>query len=588
MMPELDGFELLRALRSHPECAQIPVIMLSARAGEEARLEGVDAGADDYLVKPFTSRDLVARVGAHLEIARGRAMSALERQRLYDAIVQAPAGICVLRGPEHVVALVNDEYLRLVNRPSLPSKPLREAMPELEGQQFIELLDRVYQTGQVFVAREMPADVAGGNRRYFDFTYQPVRNARGDVEDILVHVLDATANVEARHRIEQLAADAVAARSRAEEAARAKDEFLAMLGHELRNPLAPIHTALQLMRLRGVTGGERERTVIERQVTHLTHLVDDLLDVSRVTRGKVELARERIETSSFVARAIEMASPILEQRGHDLAVDVVAKGLPVNGDPTRLAQVVANLLTNAAKYTPARGRVEIEARHEGPMIAIRVRDTGVGISSEMLPRVFDAFAQERQAIDRSEGGLGLGLAIVRNLVALHGGTVQAESPGRGKGSVFTIRVPAAAGTSDAPRPEARTAGVPEQARTGLRVLVVDDNVDGAEMLATLVESLGHDTRVALDGLSALEIAEDMRPDVALLDLGLPAMDGYEVARRFQERPELAGTRLVAVTGYGQESDLDRTRAAGFALHLVKPVDLPQLESFLASSGRQET
>ncbi len=385
-----------------------------------------------------------------------------------------------------------------------------------------------------------------------------------------------------RARIER---DRVHLLQAAEQANRAKDEFLAMLGHELRNPLSPILTALQLMRLRGSEGSERERTVIERQVTHLTRLVDDLLDVSRIARGKVELKEEVVEMAEVVARAIEMASPLLEQRTHTLDVQVPRRGLPVRGDSVRLSQVVSNLLTNAAKYTPPGGHVTIRASDDHGQVVLRVRDSGVGIAAEVLPRIFDLFVQERQPIDRAQGGLGLGLTIVKNLVEQHGGTVAALSDGHGKGSEFVVRLPAARHEASLdgtlpPEPAPRPAGPPPQECR--RILVVDDNVDGSEMLAAALCAMGHETRVAHDGPTALVLAGEFRPDIAFLDIGLPVMDGYELAARFRELPTLRRTLLVALTGYGQESDRSRARQAGFRHHLVKPADLQAIETVLAA------
>ena len=369
----------------------------------------------------------------------------------------------------------------------------------------------------------------------------------------------------------------------AEAASRAKDEFMAMLGHELRNPLAPILTALQLMKLRGDVGSERERVVIERQVNHLTRLVDDLLDVSRIARGKVELKPASVETADVVARAIEMASPLLEQRAHTLQVDVPRGGLPMLVDAERLSQVVANLLTNAAKYTPPGGRITLSAVRDDEEIVLHVSDTGIGMAPDLVPMVFDLFVQGRQALDRAEGGLGLGLTIVRSLVERHGGTVHAHSDGPGRGSTFTIRVPRAAvltlrDVGDAPR---RHGAAALAASSGLtRVLIVDDNEDAAEMLAHVLAAHGHDTRVAHDGIEALRVCEDFQPQAAFLDLGLPVMDGYELASRLRELPGLETLRLIAVTGYGQDSDRRRTTAAGFHHHLVKPVDITVLEALL--------
>jgi signal transduction histidine kinase len=374
------------------------------------------------------------------------------------------------------------------------------------------------------------------------------------------------------------------AREEAEEATRAKHEFLAMLGHELRNPLSPIVTALQLMKLGGADSTERARTIIERQVNHLMRLVDDLLDVSRIARGRVELKTEILEMSDIVAKAIEIASPMLEQHNHVLTVSVPRRGLQVDGDPTRLSQVVSNLLTNAAKYTPPGGRIEVRADHVDDEIVLRVRDTGIGIPPHMLPRVFDLFAQERQAIDRSQGGLGIGLTIVRNLVERHGGRVSADSDGPGCGSEFTVRLPRVKHTNaDAGNTDIDVPAVDPISGGGARVLVVDDNQDGAEMLAAALDLKGFETRLAYDASTALRVAAEFQPAVAFLDIGLPVMDGYELASHLREIPGLATVRLIAVTGYGQEPDRQRTRDAGFDHHLIKPVDITALESAVAPS-----
>jgi PAS domain S-box-containing protein len=376
------------------------------------------------------------------------------------------------------------------------------------------------------------------------------------------------------------------ARAQAERASLAKDEFLAMLGHELRNPLAPILTAIELMKLHGDRLAERERVVMERQARHLVQLVDDLLDVSRIARGKLELKSVPLELGKAVARAVEIASPLLEQQAHRLQVSVASQGLLVVGDETRLAQVFANLLTNAAKYTDPGGEIVIAAAREGDEIVVRVRDTGVGIAPELLPHIFDLFVQGPRRVDRSRGGLGLGLALVSNLVGLHGGRVDAHSEGSGRGSEFVVRLPAApaeARHDTGPLPAARTEPVP----SGCRLLVVDDNLDAAEMLSVLLETAGYQTVVAHDGPAALEVLGRFRPQVAILDIGLPVMDGYELAQRIRtasgdEPPPV----LVALTGYGQAADRARSRQAGFAAHLVKPVDVSELLRTIDEVGRK--
>ncbi len=343
------------------------------------------------------------------------------------------------------------------------------------------------------------------------------------------------------------------ARSEAETANRTKDAFLAMLGHELRNPLAPIVTALALLKQRRVAW-TREHDVIDRQVQHLTRLVSDLLDVSRIARGKIELRRELVTLDAVVHRAAEMTAPLFEQRKHRLEVDVPS-GVVVSGDQVRLAQVFANLLSNAAAYTPPAGRIRLSATIERNEVAVSVSDNGQGIAPELLPRVFDLFVQGQRTIDRRDGGLGLGLAIARSLTALHGGRIEAASDGVGRGSTFTVRLPVAENAVVAPpAPPAFVGSV-----RPLRVLVVDDNADAAEMLQHLLAAGGHEARTACDGPTALDLADRFRPEVMVLDIGLPAMDGYEVAERVQARLGARAPVLIAVSGYGQDEDLERSR-----------------------------
>ena len=373
--------------------------------------------------------------------------------------------------------------------------------------------------------------------------------------------------------------EADARRAEAELANRAKDEFLAMLGHELRNPLAPIVSALQLMKLRAGGAVERERTIVERQVTHMVRLVDDLLDISRVTRGSIQLVREPVEIAEVVAKAIEMTSPLLEQRRHDVVVSVVP-GLRVEGDASRLAQVVSNLINNAAKYSHVGGRVWIEAHRDGEdEIVVRVRDSGIGIDADTLPRVFELFAQAPQALDRAQGGLGIGLAIVRRLVELHGGSVSARSDGPGRGSEFVVRLPALQrAASDASQTGPSPAPAPERER--VRILVVDDNADSRSCLVDALEMFGYEAIEAADGASALARATETLPSVALLDIGLPEMDGYELAGRLRALDGLDGIKLVAFTGYGLAADRARALAAGFDEHLVKPASLKIIQSVI--------
>ncbi len=578
MMPVLDGFGLLDALRADERSRTIPVLMLSARAGEEARVEALEAGASDYLVKPFAARELIARIDSLLLQSRIRAIEEAQARRLASVFEQAPVGIAILRGPSHVFEVANPVYLALLGGRDVVGKSVGDALPQLEGQGIHDMLDQVYASGEPFVGRSVKVllDRRGDGaveECFFDLAYQPMTH-EGRVEAIAIVAFEVT--------------ELARAKKEAELANRAKDEFLAMLGHELRNPLAPIVTALQLMRHRNPGVAEKERGVIERQVRHLVRLVDDLLDVSRVTGGKIELKRQRLELADVVAQAIETASPLLEQHRHILALDVPRPGFMVNVDPARFAQVVSNLLANAAKYTPDGGRILVQAEHAGDDVVLRVRDSGIGIDREMLPRIFEPFTQVRQALDRSQGGLGLGLAIVRSLVTLHGGSVSASSEGAGRGTELVVRIPRP--EEDAPRdsrserPVGRTSAAPGAGRPR-RVLIVDDNEDAAVMLSEMLAATGCEIRLAHDGPSALTVAEAFDPDVAILDIGLPVMDGFELAARFREHPRLQRARLIAVTGYGQAQDRARSNAAGFEVHLVKPVELDAVRAAVNAEPR---
>jgi signal transduction histidine kinase len=361
------------------------------------------------------------------------------------------------------------------------------------------------------------------------------------------------------------------AREDAEAASRAKDEFLAMLGHELRNPLAPMVTALQLMKLRGDGRTSKEQEILERQTRHLIRLVDDLLDVARITRGKVELRRHAIDLRDVIAKATEVASPLLEQRRHHFEVRAPRQPMRVLADEARLSQVIANLLTNAARYTEPGGHISVTARRDGSAFVIEVRDDGVGIEADLLSRIFEPFVQGPQAADRANGGLGIGLSLVKNLIELHGGTVEARSPGPGAGSTFVVVLPVLER-----EPSPQPLPVVEPLRAGpaprRRVLLVDDNADTLETLRELLRDAGHDVRTAGDGPTALALLQGFKPDVAILDLGLPAMDGYELALRLRTLLGPGAPMLLALSGYGQQADRERSRAAGFHRHIVKPFD----------------
>ncbi|MGG7603214.1 hybrid sensor histidine kinase/response regulator [Massilia sp. BKSP1R2A-1] len=366
---------------------------------------------------------------------------------------------------------------------------------------------------------------------------------------------------------------------------RRKDEFLAMLAHELRNPLAPISSAAELLLLADVDKARLRRTseIIVRQVKHMTSLVDDLLDVSRVTRGLVELDKTELDIALIVADAVEQSAPLIQARRQQLSIDAIPREARVVGDKKRLVQVFANLVNNAAKYTQEGGAIGVSVGMDGAHVVIKVSDDGVGMEAQLVERVFDLFAQAIVTSDRSSGGLGLGLALVKNIVELHGGTVKCQSAGPGKGSTFTVCLPALGARSEpaGAGADARQAGAPAPP---LRLMVVDDNVDAAEVLSMLLEAAGHEVAIAHESLRALELARNERPDVCLLDIGLPGMDGNELAQRLRAQAETSSAVLVAVTGYGQAEDRQRSLESGFDHHLVKPVDYDELSAVLESAG----
>jgi signal transduction histidine kinase len=376
------------------------------------------------------------------------------------------------------------------------------------------------------------------------------------------------------------------------EADRHKDEFLAMLAHELRNPLAPIHNAVQLMHRQSFTDPQLawSRDVIARQLAHLTRLVDDLLDVSRITRGKINLNKEVIELETLMTRTVETVQPLIDERGHTLTVDVPKGMLAVLGDPTRLVQAIGNLLSNAAKYTERGGRITLAAHESDTELVIRVCDNGIGIPADLIPMIFNLFTQLDRTSGPAQSGLGIGLALVQRLVEMHGGSVTARSDGLGSGSEFVIRLPLFIRERIESGQPIQQLSALEQSmtnadlatRTQRRILVADDNNDALESLATLLQLSGHEVYTAANGAVALESAEQHRPEVALLDIGMPKLDGYEVARRIRAQPWGQRITLVALTGWGQDSDRKRSQEAGFDSHLVKPLDLDKLTELLAA------
>lgn len=448
MMPVMDGFEFLRRVRADEQAREIPVILLSARAGEESRIEALEASADDYLVKPFSARELLATVDAHIKTVEIR----------------------------------------------------RRLITQLREQD------------------------------------------------------------------------------------RRKDEFLATLAHELRNPLAPIRNGLQLIRLSNNDQAQLHHatTIMQRQIEQMVRLVDDLLDVGRISRNKLELRKELVDLDSVVRSAVDTSRPVIEASQNDLQIALPTQTVLLDADPVRLAQVVSNLLNNAARYSLPGGLISLTATTLDGELTLNVKDTGIGIERDKLSQIFDMFVQLDSSAPHPQGGLGVGLSLVRRLIEMHGGTVEAHSDGAGSGSEFTIRLPISA-TKAEQTSEAEIGTTPTAPDVRRRILVVDDNVDSAESMAMMLEMSGHAVAMAHDGVEAVEIAKEFQPDVAFLDLGMPKLNGYEAARSIREQPWGRQMLLVALTGWGQEDDKRRTREAGFDAHIVKPIDFAALEKLLAQS-----
>ena len=520
-MPDMDGFEAAKLIHEHPRFERTPIIFVTGvHLDDLDRLKGYSLGAVDYVSVPIVPEILRSKVSVLVELYCKRK----ELQRANARLSEANIALQEEKTRE----------LEVVNR------SLQQANTELEA-----------------ANRSLQSEIA----------------ERARAEKAL------------------------------KEADRHKDEFLAMLAHELRNPLAPIHNAIELMRMKPLDDPQLNwaRDVIARQLTSLTRLVDDLLDVSRITRGKINLTRQVVELEALISRAVETVHPLFDDHSHQLTLELPEPGVKVFGDPTRLTQAIANVLGNAAKYTDAGGQISLAAAVRGNDVEICIRDNGIGIRPEMLPHVFELFTQLERGDGRTQGGLGIGLALVQRLVQMHGGNVSAASNGPGKGSEFVIRLPLLRSENEpveAPPPELPLRAAQAEAandvaaavaplvaasatRMARRILIADDNNDALESLATLLQLSGHEVFTATNGGTALQSAERHLPEVVLLDIGMPLLDGYEVAKRIRAQPWGQRITLVALTGWGQDSDRRRSREAGFDSHLVKPLDLETLTDLLA-------
>jgi len=440
--------------------------------------------------------------------------------------------------------------------------------------QIVRIFRHTLATGEPYFTREQAVTRPDrGSPEHYEWRLERITLPDGE-RGLVCYFRDISAHVAARTAVEE-------SREALKDADRRKDEFLATLAHELRTPLAPIHNALEILRISGREGAVA-RSVYEmmgRQVSHMVRLVDDLMEVSRITRGKIDLQKQRVGLAAVIGNAVETTRPLLDAAGHLLTVDLGGEPLELDADPVRLAQVFGNLLNNAAKYTPNGGQITLRAEQRGTHVVVSVRDNGAGIRAEVLGQVFDPFVQGERSYSRSKGGLGIGLTLARSIVLLHGGTIEARSAGLGQGSEFVVHLPL-------PPPSAETRSIesrrPATRIAGQRILVVDDNIDAAESLGALLRCLGADVVTVHDGPAALEALRTEKASAAVLDIGMPGMDGYEVARRVRSGPRGNDIKLIALTGWGNDEDRRRSREAGIDHHLVKPVDLHVLEDVLAA------
>jgi PAS domain S-box-containing protein len=503
-----------------------------------------------------------------------RAAGALrDSERRMRAILDRASAVVFFKDAEGRYLFVNEEFLRIfaLERSFVLGKTEKELFPTSVANELRDHDLRVWTSGTPYTGEEVVPQTDGLHA--YVSTKFLLRDAEGAPYALCGIATDITAQKNTEEALRQ--------------ADRRKDIFLATLSHELRNPLAPIRHAARLLRLPRTSPRDVERAqeIIERQSQHLSRLLDDLLDVSRITRGSVELRKQLVSISSTIDTALEAARPLIEARGHTLTVDVSPQPMYVYADGVRLSQVLANLLTNAAKYTPNGGSIRIQGRREKGMVVLRVMDNGVGIAPDVLPRIFEMFSQGRSERQHAEGGLGIGLALVRGLLELHGGTVEARSAGTGRGSEFIVRVPEGDDVVTIEDVFESSRVLEPSLTEPVKVLIADDNRDAADSLAILLWRDGHDVRKAYDGRAALEAAQVFRPDIALLDIGMPGLNGYEVAQRMREEGWGREVTLIAITGWGQAQDRERALAAGFDHHVTKPVEPERLQALLASTRK---
>ena len=618
MMPVLDGFELLRRIRANPQTREIPVVLLSARAGEESRIEGLEASADDYIVKPFSARELLATVDAHIKTVNIRRNSrqalAMHNKRL-EVLWEAAGVLLTTKDPDTMLKALfekikeslsldvyfnfmvrdNADVLELVScagvdpaisrsfsqlefgqavcgNVAVTRAPIVATHIQQSSEPMVQLVKglglRAYACNPLIAGGRLLGTLSFASRRRDTFEREEI-----EFLETISHYV--TLAYERLRLIDQL-----------REQDQRKDEFLATLAHELRNPLAPISNGLELIRLSNNNPAtiEKATSIMHRQIEQMVRLVDDLLDVARISRNKLALRKEVVDLETVVRNAVETSRPMLTAAKNDLRVELPQEPVLLDADPVRLAQVFSNLLNNAAKYSAPGGRISLVATQGGDELTVNVSDTGIGIEPAKLSQIFGMFVQLDASEQQVQSGLGVGLTLVQRLVQMHGGSIEARSEGVGKGSEFVVRLPVL------PQREKAAPAVPqvseERAARPRRILVVDDNLDSAESLAMMLTLSGHEVAMAHDGEEAVRLAGEFQPDVAFLDLGMPKLDGYEAARTIRRQSWGKKIMLVALTGWGQQEDKRRSREAGFDAHLVKPIDFVALEELVAQSFRQ--
>jgi PAS domain S-box-containing protein len=573
-LPDINGIEVCRRIKADPDSAMVLVLQTSAAlTGRADKIRGLEGGADNYLAAPIEADELIANVNALLRMRQTQSALRDSEERFRQLTDNIEDVFWMFSVPARALEYVSPAYATIWGRPV-------EALEREPG----SWLAAVHPDDRAYVASlwdalpatphydaEFRVTMPDGALRWVRDRLFPVRDSRDEV----YRVARVTSDITRRREMEALlrAADAN------------KNEFLATLAHELRNPLSPIRNAAALLGASGDGAFERQaraREVITRQVDHLAHLVDDLLDVARISEGKIALRQEEVELKGVIAQAVETAGPLIAAREHRLEVVQPERRIWLMGDPVRLAQSMGNLLHNAAKFTPKGGRIRVEVTLDDGVVRIAVQDNGIGIADDNLSRIFGMFAQAAVPPDRAPEGLGIGLSLVSRLLEMHGGRLSATSPGIGLGSTFTVELPvlrtedAGQGTSAADA----AAGQPASTPSGRKVLLVDDNVDAMEMMAFLLAEMGYEAHTTADAGNLVQLALELRPDVIVLDIGLPGVDGYELARMLKRHPQLAAIRLVAHTGYGSPEDRRKAQEAGFDAHLVKPAELEDLEKAL--------